>query len=90
MSNVGLPVKGYQAQTDDKIIIVNIHKQLEELVLRQMDALKVNPDVDQRWLAIARTQMEQAFMSMNRSVFKPERAEIEGVFLDIADVMRIL
>lgn len=88
MSSAGLPVKGYQSQTDDKIEMVNMHKQLEELVLCQMDALAVNSHIDQRWLAIARTQMEQAFMAMNRSVFRPQRAEIEDVFLEAADVVR--
>lgn len=68
-----LPVSGYTTQSDDKVLTVNENKQLEEAVLRRLDALKENPDVDQRWLAIGRTGIEQAFMAINRSVFKPQR-----------------
>ena len=68
-----LPVAGYTAQSDDKVLTVNENKQLEETVLKRLDALNENPDVDQRWLAIGRTHVEQAFMAINRAVFKPQR-----------------
>lgn len=69
----GLPVSGYQAQSDDKVAVVNVNKALEERVLRQIDFLKDYSGVDQRWLAIGRTQLEQAFMAINRAVFQPSR-----------------
>lgn len=31
------------------------------------------PEVDGRWLAIARTKFEEAYMALNRSVFQPQR-----------------
>jgi hypothetical protein len=68
-----LPVAGYTTQSDDKVLTVNENKQLEETVLKRLDALASNPDVDQRWLAIGRTHIEQAFMAVNRAVFKPQR-----------------
>lgn len=68
-----LPVSGYTKQSDEKVDLVNFNKYLEELVLRTMDAYKENPDIDQRWLAIARTDLEKAFMALNRSIFKPQR-----------------
>lgn len=77
-----MPVAGYTTQTDTKIALVNQNKQLEEMVLRQLDALKLVPDVDQRWLQAGRTQLEQAFMSINRSVFKPGRAELTAESAD--------
>lgn len=73
-----LPVQGYVAQSTAKIDIVNGNKQLEEQILRVLDKLKTSPDVDQRWLAIGRTKLEEAFMAINRSVFKPERAKLPG------------
>ncbi len=72
----GLPVSGYRPQSDDKIAVVNENKQIEEKVLRQLDALKAMPGIDQRWLAIGRTGIEQAFMSVNRAVFQPSRATL--------------
>ena len=68
-----MPVAGYTAQSDDIIKTVNENKQLEETVLKQLDALKVRTDVDQRWLAIGRTHVEEAFMAINRALFKPQR-----------------
>lgn len=68
-----MPVAGYTAQSDDIIKTVNENKQLEETVLKQLDALKARTDVDQRWLAIGRTHVEQAFMAINRALFKPQR-----------------
>ena len=68
-----LPVSGYTTQSDDKVATVNENKQLEETVLKRLDALKENAEIDQRWLAIGRTHIEQAFMAINRAVFKPQR-----------------
>ena len=35
-------------------------------------------EIDQRWLAIARTNIEQGFMALNRAIFRPERVELDG------------
>jgi hypothetical protein len=32
---------------------------------------------DARWIAIARTHIEQGFMALNRAIFKPERVKLE-------------
>lgn len=74
----GLPVAGYKTQSDDNVQLVNGFKQDEERILRKLDMLAQNaPEgVDGRWLAIGRTQLEQAFMAINRSVFKPGRVEL--------------
>lgn len=74
--HTGLPVEGYKAQSDRNVQLVNANKRHEEEILRVMDAYRNNPDIDQRWLAIARTQLEQAFMAMNRAVFKPGRVTL--------------
>lgn len=71
-----LPVSGYTAQSDDKVATVNINKQIEEQVLQRLDALKELPGIDQRWLAIGRTSIEQAFMAINRAVFQPQRTKL--------------
>lgn len=56
--------------------MVNYNKRIEETLLQVLDDLKANANVDQRWLAIGRTQLEQAFMAINRAIFKPGRAKI--------------
>lgn len=68
-----LPVHGYTTQGGDKVGIVNANKEHEEVILRRLDALALNGEIDGRWLAVGRTHIEQAFMAINRAVFKPQR-----------------
>lgn len=70
-----LPVAGYTAQSDSRVELVNDNKVLEERVLRRLDDLKAL-NVDQRWLAIGRTHIEEAFMAINRSIFQPTRVKL--------------
>jgi hypothetical protein len=67
-----LPVQ----QTDERVALVNGNKVLEEHVLRRIDEIALLPDVDQRWLSVGRTHIEQAFMAINRSIFRPGRLEL--------------
>jgi hypothetical protein len=70
----GLPVAGYQKQSSERVDLVNANKEIEERCLRVLDSLVGK--VDPRWLAIGRTQMEQAWMAVNRAVFQPARATL--------------
>jgi hypothetical protein len=72
----GLPVSGYRPQSVENVALVNEMKQLEERVLRKLDEMQ-GMGVDQRWLATGRTQLEKAFMSINRSVFQPSRVMLD-------------
>ncbi len=72
-----LPVKGYSAQSLSNVVRVNGFKDDEERILRKLDDLQDSFYIDQRWLAIGRTQLEQAFMAINRSIFKPGRVNIQ-------------
>ena len=62
MDNEGLPVKGYRPQSDDAVERVNSNRVHEERLLRLMDEMKDRDDIDRRWLAIARTDIEQGFL----------------------------
>lgn len=83
--HTGLPVHGYQPQSEAKVALVNLFKQDEERLLRKLDKLlEANgnadphfpPTFDGRWLAIGRTQLQEAFMSLNRAVFQPQRISL--------------
>jgi len=74
----GLPVAGYRPQSQEAVELVNSMKAHEETVLRALDNLSSREDIDKRWLAIGRTSLEQGFMAVNRSVFKPARAKLAG------------
>lgn len=69
-------VFGYRPQDNTTVDLVNRNKLVEEHVLRMLDELKDNPATDQRWLAIGRTAIEQGFMAVNRSIFKPGRVAV--------------
>lgn len=75
-SHSGLPVKGYQEQSAYNVQMVNHNKTHEEVILRVMDAMSNIDEIDKRWLSIARTHIEQGFMALNRSIFKPERIDL--------------
>lgn len=79
----GLSVAGYRPQNTfavNAVNAVNANKAAEESILRTMDELKGDPNlrVDQRWLAIARTSIEEGFMALNRAIFKPGRVALPG------------
>ena len=71
-----LPVAGYTAQPATHIELVNVNKVAEEYLLRVIDELTTKLEIDPRWLAIARTNFEIGFMSLNRSIFRPQRVTL--------------
>lgn len=76
--HTGLPVEGYRPQSDASVDLVNANKQLEEQCLRVLDDLAMRPGIDKEWLAAGREQLQVAWMSINRSVFRPGRARLPG------------
>jgi hypothetical protein len=74
--HAGLPVAGYRAQSSEAVVLVNAFKVTEERLLRELDRLAQSDAIDKRWLAIGRTSIEQGFMAINRSVFRPDRVAL--------------
>lgn len=72
----GLPVSGYKPQSMEKIDIVNVNKQTEERLLRSIETLTKAGVMDARWGAIAKTELEKAFMALNRAIFQPSRVTL--------------
>lgn len=66
------PIKGYRQLSAVELEMINEFKNAEEELLRALDKM-VGSEVDQRWLSIGRTHLEQAFMAINRSIAKPGR-----------------
>lgn len=69
-------VSGYRKQRPEDVALANINKELEERILRQLDHLATLPEIDKRWLATGRTEIEKGFMAVNRAIFKPERVAL--------------
>lgn len=73
----GLPVAGCRPQSSENVAFVNANKIAEEHFLRLLDLLQTK-DVDQRWLAVGRTHIEQGFMAVNRAIFRPARVVLDA------------
>lgn len=73
-----LPVAGYRPQSPERVDLVNANKAFEETLLRQIDTMQAagSQEFDPRWLAIARTSIEQGFMALNRAIFRPGRVAL--------------
>lgn len=68
-----MKIPGYTPLDQDAQDRMAANKRLEETVLRQLDGLAQAGVVDQRWLAVGRTHIEQGFMAVNRAVARPRR-----------------
>lgn len=66
-------VPGYKPQSEANLKIVKFHKEWEERTMRHLDWLKAQDGIDQRWLAMGRTSLENGFMQVNRAVMQPGR-----------------
>jgi predicted N-acyltransferase len=70
------PVAGYRKLTQEDIDLMNENKLIEELVLRQVDRhvrQHGSTEIDQRFVSIARTHIQEGFMALNRAVAQPTR-----------------
>lgn len=72
----GLPVPGYRPQPQWAIDAVKELKETEERLLRKVETLLKNNEVDPRWASIAITEFQKGFMAVNRSIFKPTRISL--------------
>ena len=79
----GLPVAGYQPQSDAKIALANEGKELEERYLRWLEKLgggdgapEGTPVCDPRFIALAKTNIQQGAMWAVPSIFQPGRVKL--------------
>ena len=65
-------IKGYRDLTETEIGHMNSCKLMAESVRVLCENIEVIPDIDKRWLAIAKTDLQKGFMALVRSIAKPE------------------
>ena len=70
-------IKGYRQLSADELEMINDIKFLGEVIESHVNALENPdnvglPDVDQRWVAIGKTHLQQGLMALVRSVARPE------------------
>jgi uncharacterized Zn finger protein len=72
MDNQHRKISGYRELDQTEIDAMNQVKHMAASVGRLIDAMSSNPGIDQRWLAIGKTDLQKGFMSLTRSIAKPE------------------
>lgn len=65
-------IKGYRDLTEDEISKMNTCKAVAVEVGALCNQIEAMDGVDKRWAAIAKTQLQQGFMALVRSIAKPE------------------
>lgn len=74
MENQHRQIKGYRELTQEEINVMNKIKEAGIEVGNIVNLLEHSEHlgVDQRWLSIGRTQLQQGFMALTRAVAKPD------------------
>lgn len=72
MNNQHKQIKGYRDLTEEEIKLMNLCKQKAIEVGELIANLETVGSIDKRWLAIAKTDLQKSFMSLVRSIAKPE------------------
>ena len=77
MDNQHQKIKGYRDLTQEEINLMNEGKALAEQCgvfvekLRASDAVPTEEGLDQRWISVGATHLQQGFMALVRSIAKP-------------------
>jgi hypothetical protein len=71
-NNNGKDIKGYRNLTDEEISVMNGCKELAIEVGNLCDELSAMEETDKRWLEVGKTDLQKGFMSIIRSIAKPE------------------
>ena len=72
MDNQHKQIKGYRDLSQDEIESMNNIKNMGCHVEILINQINEQPDIDGRWVGIARTHLQQGFMALTRAVAKPD------------------
>lgn len=64
-------IKGYRVLSDAEKFQMNLLKDSERILLAQLEDMKTIPDINQRSLAIAKTEIQTGFMWAVRAIARP-------------------
>ncbi len=64
-------ITGYRDLSEEEIGLMNLAKQGAEATGKLIEEMAQNPDLDQRWVALAKTDLQKGFMSMVRAIAQP-------------------
>ena len=71
MENQHRQIKGYRELSQEEINLMNEAKELASSVGEFVDKLQNAEGLDQRWVAIGKTDAQTAFMALIRAIAQP-------------------
>ena len=72
MDNQHRKIKGYRDLSQVEIDAMNAVKEKAAEVGELISKLEGNDELDQRWVVIAKTDLQKGFMAATRSIAKPD------------------
>ena len=72
MENQHKKILGYRDLSQEEIDLVNNIKQHGIALGALVEGLKAQESLDQRWISIGMTHLQQGFMALTRGVTKPD------------------
>lgn len=71
MENQHREIKGYRELNEEEIAAMNTVKGMGALLGELVEKMRANKDLDQRWVSIGATELQQGLMALTRSIAKP-------------------
>lgn len=71
MDNQHQKITGYRDLTAEEIALMNQVKEIGNEMGRLVEGMALNKSLDQRWVALGRTHLQQGIMALVRSVAQP-------------------
>ncbi len=68
----GDKIKGYRKLSENEITDINAIKAMGEDIRSHLDVLQGRDNIDKRWLAVARTDLQKGVMAVVRAIAQPE------------------
>ena len=72
MGEVTVNIQGYRQLSDEEQDAINGVKDMAELVGQCVAGLRESEGLDQRWVSIGATHLQQGFMALVRGIAQPE------------------
>lgn len=72
MDNQHKKIKGYRDLSEYEILQMNNIKETGEILRTMIGSMRLSDGLDQRWVSIAETHLQQGIMAAVRAVAQPE------------------
>lgn len=72
MDNQHRKIKGYRELSEDEIMKMNAIKQKGIELGAMLDGMMADKGLDQRWVAIGKTDLQKGLMALTRSIARPD------------------